>query len=103
MNLVVLDGDGQDSRLEQEEEEEPVVLDESMLQGQFLYRAYQGELVKEEETVVLDSFAVQWFAVISSGRAGRLGPVIIWNKGHAQLPGPFGSRRPVLGAVLFLS
>ena len=41
-----------------------------MLQGQFLYRAYQGELVKEEETVVLDSFAVQWFAVISSGRAG---------------------------------
>ena len=72
MNLVVLDGgDGQDSRLEQEEEEEPVVLDESMLQGQFLlYRAYQGELVKEGETVVLDSFAVQWFAVISSGRAG---------------------------------
>ena len=27
-----------------------------MLQGQFLYRAYQGELVKEEQTVVLDTF-----------------------------------------------
>ena len=58
VNLVVLDGDGQDSRLEQEEEEEePVVLDESMLQGQFLlYRTYQGEpvIVQEEQTVVLD-------------------------------------------------
>ena len=69
--------------------DESVVLDGEQFNILGFYKVSSGgdkqsnTFIKQERE--RPSSRVQWFAVIPSGRAGKVAADIIWNKGYAQL------------------